>query len=175
VVISIIAIHGLNTTNTRLHAEATWTSNDKLWLRDFLPSSLPNARILLFGYNANIAFETSTAGVLEQAKNLLNLIKLARINNTDRPIVFIAHSLGGIIVKRALVEAELDYSHKATRAATYGIVFFGTPHRGGRNVKLGSFAASIIRGLPLKAVGSFKNDNVLAVQQGGCEARAPTT
>jgi hypothetical protein len=91
-------------------------------------------------------FETSKAGVLEKAKNLLNLNRLYRVNNKDRPLMFIAHSLGGIILKRALVEGELDHSHKAIRAATYGIAFFGTPHRGGRNVKLGSFAASMIRG-----------------------------
>jgi hypothetical protein len=43
-----------------------------MWLKDFLPKKLPTARILLFGYNANVAFQTSTAGVREQAENLLN-------------------------------------------------------------------------------------------------------
>jgi hypothetical protein len=46
-----------------------------MWLRDFLPKKLPTARILLFGYNANVAFQTSTAGVREQAENLLNRLK----------------------------------------------------------------------------------------------------
>jgi hypothetical protein len=65
----------LNPTNKDFHAEATWTSGDKLWLRDFLPRQLPKARVLLFGYNSNVAFETSTAGVREQAENLLNRLK----------------------------------------------------------------------------------------------------
>jgi hypothetical protein len=72
----IDAVHSLNPTNTDSHAEMTWTAhNQNMWLKDFLPKKLPTARILLFGYNANVAFETSTAGVREQAENLLNRLK----------------------------------------------------------------------------------------------------
>ncbi|KAA6411567.1 MAG: hypothetical protein FRX48_04847 [Lasallia pustulata] len=145
--VDIIAVHGLNPTNTEFHAEATWTVEDKLWLRDFLPPQLPSARVLLFGYNANVAFETSIAGVHEQAINLLNRIASKREHAEERPIVFVAHSLGGIVVKRALVEAKLDDSYKSIREATYGIAFFGTPHQGGNFAKLGDIAASIIRGV----------------------------
>ncbi|SLM39426.1 WD40/YVTN repeat-like-containing domain [Lasallia pustulata] len=140
-------MHGLNPTHTEFHAEATWTVEDKLWLRDFLPPQLPSARVLLFGYNANVAFETSKAGVREQAINLLNRIASKREEAEERPIVFVAHSLGGIVVKRALVEAKLDDSYKSIREATYGIAFFGTPHQGGNFAKLGDIAASIIRGV----------------------------
>jgi hypothetical protein len=144
---SIIAVHGLNPTNTELHAEAAWTSEGKLWLRDFLSASLPNARVLLFGYNANIAFETSAAGVQEQAVNLLNHIASRRTEVKNRPIIFIAHSLGGIVVKQALVEAKLNDVYRPIREATYGIAFFGTPHQGGKLAKLGDIAATIVRGV----------------------------
>ena len=102
---------------------------------------------MLFGYNANVAFETSIAGVREQAINLLNRIASKRDDDDNRPIVFVAHSLGGIVVKRALVEAKLDDSYKSIREATYGIAFFGTPHQGGNFAKLGDIAASIVRGV----------------------------
>jgi triacylglycerol esterase/lipase EstA (alpha/beta hydrolase family) len=144
---SIVAVHGLNPTNTEFHAESTWMAGDKLWLKDFLPSQLPNARVLLFGYNSNVAFETSIAGVREQAVNLLNRLASKREDAEERPIIFVAHSLGGIIVKRALVEAKLDDTYKAIRDATYGIAFFGTPHQGGNFAKLGDIAASIVRGV----------------------------
>jgi hypothetical protein len=97
---SIVAVHGLNPANKASHAELTWTAGGKLWLRDFLPKRLPKARVLLFGYNSNVAFETSTAGVWEQAENLLNLLDLHRKEDKNRPIIFLAHSLGGIVVKR---------------------------------------------------------------------------
>jgi len=126
-----------------------------LWLRDFLPEKLPNARILLFGYNANVAFETSTAGVREQAMNLLNRIASKREDAEDRPIVFVAHSLGGIVVKRVLVEAKLDESYKSIREATYGIAFFGTPHQGGNHAKLGNIATSILQSVLRNPANTF--------------------
>ena len=138
-------MHGLNPKNTEHHAEAAWTSQGKLWLKDFLPSSLPHARVLLFGYNANVAFETAAAGVREQAVNLLNHIVSERTGVKDRPIIFIAHSLGGIVVKRALVEAKLNDLYRSIREATYGIAFFGTPHQGGNLARLGDIASTIIR------------------------------
>jgi predicted alpha/beta hydrolase family esterase len=57
---------------------------------------------MLFGYNANVAFQSSTAGVLEQAHNLLNRVRMKRRRDQaeHRPLIFIAHSLGGIVVKR---------------------------------------------------------------------------
>lgn len=100
--LSIVVVHGLNPLNTPNHAWMTWThENGKLWLRDFLPEEHPTARVLLFGYNANVAFNTSTAGVNEQANQLLNRLWLRRDGDEcTRPIIFIAHSLGGIIVKQ---------------------------------------------------------------------------
>lgn len=96
---SIVAVHGLNPKDKTFHAEDTWSCEGKLWLRDFLPDKLPRARILLFGYNSNVGFESSAAGVREQALNLLNRLWLLRQGNHVRPLLFIAHSLGGIVVK----------------------------------------------------------------------------
>lgn len=78
---SVVAVHGLNRLDKEDHAFATWTaSNGAMWLRDdgFLKAALPNARVLLFGYNSNIAFGTSTGGVYEQAENLLNRLEALR-------------------------------------------------------------------------------------------------
>lgn len=86
-----------------------------LWLRDFLPKDLPHSRVLLFGYNANLAFESSTAGVEEQAGNLLNKLKWKRRDAEKRPLLFVCHSLGGIVVKKALVEAKLNSTYSQSR------------------------------------------------------------
>lgn len=79
--IDIVAVHGLNPFKNTSNAVSTWTSSDgKLWLRDpeFLPTQIPNARILLFGYNSNVAFTSSNAGLVEQAANLLFLLDSRR-------------------------------------------------------------------------------------------------
>ena len=108
---------------------------------------LPHARVLLFGYNSSVAFETSIAGVREQAASLLNRLALKRENADSRPIIFVAHSLGGIIVKRALIEARLDRTYQSIHDSTYGLAFFGTPHRGSGFAKFGDVAVSIVRGV----------------------------
>jgi len=69
----------LNPTSEPLHAKKTWTANGKMWLKDFLPDDLPNARIMLFGYNANVAFEPSASGIHDQAEDLLGKLDLERL------------------------------------------------------------------------------------------------
>lgn len=75
---SIVAVHGLNPKNKANHAETTWESGGKIWLRDFLPKKLPHSRIFLYGYNSNVGIQSSAAGVREQAQNLLNRLWLER-------------------------------------------------------------------------------------------------
>ncbi|KAI9720649.1 MAG: hypothetical protein M1812_002829 [Candelaria pacifica] len=148
--VDIVAVHGLNPVNKESHAHLTWTgSNDKLWLRDFLPERLPRARVLLYGYNSNVAFSSSSAGVREFADNLLERLYYKRKKAPSRPVIFVCHSLGGIIVKEALVEAKRNRNYNSIREATYAIVFFATPHQGGADAKvtLGNIAASVARGV----------------------------
>jgi hypothetical protein len=74
--ISIVAVHGMNLENNDDHADNAWTNKKSgtNWLRDLLPSRIPNARILAYQYNANVVFRTSSASVEEQAKNMLNCL-----------------------------------------------------------------------------------------------------
>ncbi|KAE8440997.1 hypothetical protein EG329_006134 [Mollisiaceae sp. DMI_Dod_QoI] len=148
--IDIVAVHGLNPTNADFHAENTWTADDKnktIWLSnpDFLPKHLPNARVFLFGYNSNVAFSMSTTGVFEQAANLLDHLERERSSAPSRPLIFLCHSLGGIVVKQALVTAKLTECHRPIFESTCGVMFFGTPHRGGNKANFGGVLASIAR------------------------------
>ncbi|KAL6240249.1 hypothetical protein RBB50_012854 [Rhinocladiella similis] len=54
--LDIVAVHGLGG-----DAINTWTQpkSKKFWLRDFLPQQIPGARIMTFGYNADVAFGQS--------------------------------------------------------------------------------------------------------------------
>ena len=59
---------------------ATWTHDPtgKLWLRDFLPHTIPNARIMTFGYDSRVAGSKSVIGMMENANNLLTQLSLLR-------------------------------------------------------------------------------------------------
>ena len=72
---SIVAVHGLGG-----HAMTTWThdSTGKLWLRDFLPQTIPNARIMSFGYDSRVVGSRSVIGMMENANILLTQLGLRR-------------------------------------------------------------------------------------------------
>lgn len=125
--VDIIAIHGLNGDPYK-----TWTDRETqcLWLRDLLPDDVPGARIFTYGYPSHVLCSTSTAGVSDFAGTLLAHIESRRVANEQRPIIFVAHSLGGIVCKRALIMANANPIYEAIKANTVGILFFGTPHRG---------------------------------------------
>ena len=112
---SIIAIHGLDG-----HREDTWTAeNGTLWLRDCLSVDIPNARILVYGYDADTRSRecVSTQTIYQHADKLVKSAARERIDAprvstrtlpaeeiplkpSQRPIIFIAHSLGGIVLKQ---------------------------------------------------------------------------
>lgn len=103
-ILSIVAVHGLGG-----HREKTWTHADTnmLWLRDFLPSDLQDlikARVMSFGYDATTAFSQAVTNIDMVAEALLAETHSQRrrsVGGTAKPIIFICHSLGGIIVKKA--------------------------------------------------------------------------
>ena len=55
-----------------------------------------------FGYNSTTAFSKAVTGIEDEAAILLERLKGMRQTNQekDRKILFIAHSLGGIVVKK---------------------------------------------------------------------------
>src|SRR5438034_1035627 len=71
---SVVAVHGLGG-----DAYGTWThENGKLWLRDFLPFQVPEARIFTYGYDSVVAFSKSSAEVDDFARDLLHRVRGAR-------------------------------------------------------------------------------------------------
>ena len=140
--VDIIAIHGLNGDPYK-----TWTDRETqcLWLRDLLPDDIPGARIFTYGYPSHLLCNTSTAGTPEYAGILLAHIESHRVANEQRPIIFVAHSLGGIVCKRTLIMANENPAHQNIIANTIGILFFGTPHRGAvGSPEIGIFLGHIV-------------------------------
>ncbi|KAH8145939.1 uncharacterized protein LAJ45_10081 [Morchella importuna] len=138
-IIDIVAIHGLNG-----HRERSWTADNGVnWLKDLLPEKSPNARIFSYGYDSRTHGPVSEQHLHDHGVALVSDLSLVRrsTQTEGRPIIFIAHSLGGIICKSALIHASLankDHlvAHKDIHLSTYGIMFFWDPHQGGNDVPL---------------------------------------
>ncbi|KAK2763792.1 hypothetical protein FQN54_009409 [Arachnomyces sp. PD_36] len=126
--IDIVAVHGLNVLNEEDFETAIWTSGDKLWLRDFLPKELPNARILLFSHRSRITPDGYSFNIVDMAWDLLSCLGDKR-EDPERPLLFICHGLGGRIVKQALNTANNVGYESDIFKSTYGVAFFGTPHK----------------------------------------------
>ncbi|PWW73473.1 hypothetical protein C7212DRAFT_220039, partial [Tuber magnatum] len=138
----IVALHGLGGDRLR-----TWThESGACWIRDFLPDQIPGARIMTFGYNSGVAFSQSVAGISGFAEDLLDRLKGLRrhVNESIRPIIFICHSLGGIVCKKSLVLSHEQPMYQEILKSTLGIVFMGTPHRGSTIADWTKMFASIV-------------------------------
>ena len=172
---SIIIVHGLfghpkntwtartprNTQNQIIVDQSTDRPRKKLkigpqelfdeifWPRDLLPTEIPTARIITWGYDVRIESlltETSKATVFQHAETLLVDLALLRQSPMAHPIIFVAHSLGGIVVKDALSLARQETTHlKENLPATIGVAFLGTPHRGSKTASLGKIAFELSR------------------------------
>ncbi|KAI8651259.1 NB-ARC domain-containing protein [Fusarium keratoplasticum] len=96
------------------------------WPDEFLAQDLREARVWTYGYNANVIeglFQASNQNSVSQHGRDL-AARLERDVDNEDPIVFVVHSLGGIVVKDAIRRSE------ACRSRTKFIIFLGTPHRG---------------------------------------------
>ena len=153
--LDIVFVHGLNPKGQEHHARKTWTHSEDasstatFWPQALLPESVPSARILLFAYNSSVLVKASNAPIHGHANTLLNRLynKRCEENQKHRPIIFIAHSLGGLLVKQALVEAKINPLYTCIKASTYGLVFFATPHGGGNGVAVADSAAKLCSAL----------------------------
>ncbi|PVF99568.1 hypothetical protein CPB86DRAFT_290098, partial [Serendipita vermifera] len=155
-VVDIVAIHGLDG-----HREMSWmAANGTMWLKDLLPLDIPNARILTYGYDSDARrfTHTSTQSIFRHAETFVEDLTLARSANPERPIIFVAHSLGGIILKKALALCNGSNHRrdcKSIKVSTYAILFFGTPHSGANSVNLAQWMGKLL------SIYMFTDDKIL--------------
>jgi hypothetical protein len=136
-VVDVVAITGLGG-----HAMGSFRSTDGsfLWLRDVLPKTLPKARILTYGYDTALVKNKSKESIRDLAKVFLDALSDFRYETQTqrRPLCFIGHSLGGVVLKEALAIAELnqDADFHEVVLSTYGLILLGVPNLGLRHPQL---------------------------------------
>ncbi|RKK63859.1 hypothetical protein BFJ69_g16852 [Fusarium oxysporum] len=171
--VDVVFLHGL-----RGDREETWTQDGVLWPKDLLPQDIPESRIFLFGYDtgithrdqssvtkteihsdaedlcAKLAAERSNTNTVRdpefQASSTYYMLLLAADcrEQEDRPIIFIAHSLGGLVAAQIVVHGEQRTEDSRTKSITKnlrGMIFLGTPFQGSSAAKPAEIARRILK------------------------------
>ena len=134
--VDVVFVHGLTG-----NAYDTWLCKESgiHWPSDLLKQDIPDIRVLSFGFDADVVRffgnePASNSGLTNHAESLVSkLVRERERNGTEeRKIVFVAHSLGGLVTEQALTysknSAELHL--KQVERDTIGVVFLGVPHCG---------------------------------------------
>ncbi|KAK4171463.1 ankyrin repeat-containing domain protein [Triangularia setosa] len=135
ITIDIVAVPGLGANPAKsFGSEKNPAFN---WLSDRMDgirAEIPTARVLLHYYDSEWYGNHAQEQDLHNASSkLLEYLVVARKDNNTRPLVFLGHSMGGLVVARALTIAHqayhnLDYMRLVECFA--GAIFFGTPFKG---------------------------------------------
>lgn len=125
------------------------------WPFDLVPSDFPNVRVMTYGYDSHPTHFYRGAAVqmtiTQHSRQLLQTVTNSRSRCMKRPLVFVAHSLGGILVKDAMVLSDRHpqpHMQDVALSCRY-MMFFGTPHQGATIASYGEMLAAAVGALPL--------------------------
>lgn len=103
-----------------------------MWLRDALPKQHPSIRCIIYGYDTHLPQSHSFKNIEDISRTLVAQLVGCSSRSTE-PLFFLAHSLGGIVLKQALVQMSSGSdSDKSLLSRVAKIVLFGVPNRGMR-------------------------------------------
>lgn len=127
-VLDVIFVHGLGGDNV-----STWDADGKCFWPDWIAEDFPQCRVLQRGYDSNV-FARFLTGKGASIQDLAGMLADDLVNRPDPAphVLFITHSLGGLVVKGMLRKCKdsgnPDWNELASQTA--GIAFLGTPHVG---------------------------------------------
>ncbi|KAK4169568.1 hypothetical protein QBC43DRAFT_354843 [Cladorrhinum sp. PSN259] len=135
-VANIIFVHGLGgsafkTWSWERKAENFWPK----WLAQ--DEHLKRCRILTFGYHSDFKSDTRGLDVVDFAKDLLlQMLNYFDALSKTEAIIFVVHSMGGLVVKKAYTLGKHDKRFSDMISSISSIVFLATPHRGSQYAKM---------------------------------------
>ncbi|KAL2124979.1 hypothetical protein VTJ04DRAFT_1344 [Mycothermus thermophilus] len=130
-VADLVFVHGLNGGSF-----STWSKGgdpDCYWPRQWLPceDGFQDVRIHAFGYPA-AATRESVLNIRDMAQSLLAALHDSPLLNDGKkvPLIFIAHSMGGLVVKQAYLLGHREPTFQSVVDRICAMFFLGTPHQG---------------------------------------------
>ncbi|KAG8583406.1 hypothetical protein GDO81_008394 [Engystomops pustulosus] len=107
------------------------------WPKDWLAEDYPALRIISVEYDTHLSdwkakcpADNNRKSMAYRSSELLNKLKMAGVGK--RPIIWVSHSMGGLLVKKMLVNASRNKDLQDFVKNTRGIAFYSVPHHGSR-------------------------------------------
>ncbi|KAM5165656.1 protein SERAC1 isoform 2-T2 [Mantella aurantiaca] len=107
------------------------------WPKDWLAADCPALRIISVEYDTHLSdwkvkcpADSNRKSMVYRSTELLTKLKTAGVG--ERPIIWVSHSMGGLLVKKMLVNASKDEDMQDLVKNTRGIAFYSVPHHGSR-------------------------------------------
>ncbi|XP_026175167.1 protein SERAC1 isoform X2 [Mastacembelus armatus] len=124
-----------NTLDEEKEEEESRDNYTECWPKSWLAADCPNLRVLSVEYDSHLSdwmakcpVENQRKSLAYRSQELLNKLKLAGVG--ERPVIWVAHSMGGLLVKKMLLDASKDPDMRGLLKNTKGIMFYSVPHHG---------------------------------------------
>ncbi|XP_077992162.1 protein SERAC1-like [Glandiceps talaboti] len=105
------------------------------WPKSWLAEDVSHCRIITVEYDTQVSnwtpkcpFESEKRTISSRSSEMLNKLQEAGVGS--RPIIWITHSMGGLLVKQMILDALENTDFKKFADQTRGVVFYSTPHQG---------------------------------------------
>jgi triacylglycerol esterase/lipase EstA (alpha/beta hydrolase family) len=112
-------------------ANAWRAGRTPLAVRDDLPQRVSESRIFLYEYNSTAVYGKDRSTFIDKANEMLEALRTERDDVETRSILLLGHSMGGLLIKQALINAHNNPKYTPIKDAATGLVFFATLYHGG--------------------------------------------
>ncbi|KAJ9166198.1 hypothetical protein P3X46_020980 [Hevea brasiliensis] len=130
------------------------------WPAEWLSADLPQSRMFTLKYKSNLTqWSGATLPLQEVSSKLLEKVVAAGIGN--RPVVFVTHSMGGLVVKQMLYKAKAEKINNLVNN-TVGIVFYSCPHFGSKLADMPWRMGLVLR--PAPTIGELRSGSPRLVE-----------
>ncbi|KAI4316730.1 hypothetical protein L6164_024681 [Bauhinia variegata] len=130
------------------------------WPGEWLSSDFPEARLFTLKYKTNLTQWSGASLPLQEVSSML-LEKLVAAGIGNRPVVFVTHSMGGLVVKQMLYKAK-EESFENLVNNTVGIVFYSCPHFGSKLADMPWRMGLMLR--PAPTIGELRSGSTRLIE-----------
>lgn len=117
-----------------------WLSDDNM-----LPAVIPKARVILYNYDSRWHTNAPRVTLHICGDRFIQNLHDFRRSVPDRPIVFLGHSLGSIVILQGLLIADSRDDLRYLTKVTAGLVTLGSPLRGIKKNVQPSFLVKLLQ------------------------------